>query len=102
MDREIVEFVVFGGVAILAFDNVLWWIAALGTMERPLPRALWPAGAAAIGLLTSAVALTTAAFIYEVVPEHFRTVSQYVRDTAATGVFVAVIAQRWWRSGWRY
>src|SRR3972149_1327453 len=49
MNRETAEGVAFGAVAILALDNALWWVAALGKMGRPLPRAVYPGGLAGSG-----------------------------------------------------
>ena len=101
MNRETAEVVAFGAVAILALDNALWWVAALGKMGRPLPRALWPAVANGLSLLVTIVAISVAAFARAYAPEQGANIAQVARDVAATGILGAVLSQRWWRAGWR-
>jgi len=101
MNRETAEVVAFGAVAILALDNALWWVAALGKMGRPLPRAMWPAVANGVSLLVTIVAISVAAFARAYAPEQAPNISQVARDVAAAGILGAVLSQRRWRSGWK-
>lgn len=101
MNREAAEVVAYSAVAILALDNLLWWLAALGQMGRPLPRALWHSMTVNAGLLITASAVAVAGWVHWQMPEAYGDVAQILRLIVAGGTFLSLVSLRWWRAGWK-